>query len=460
MFESPRNKKTADIVWAGPVFAIVSFCIVRIFAIDGQRLAISLEISTSLTIVFVIYCLFSTTMQNRQERTRDAVALKWASEGRVLAENHDKLATLLATIPPDIFRTLDVHSDTELVETLIADAVLQGEKSRTTAKNQGKVKSLIGSTPRMTELLAAHLAESNNTTETATIAIIRKITEVKEEAGRLVAQLEQTRERVSFLHNDAQTKIEETSLLLEGLTQYQLQLDREIKSSIQSISAQIGELKASTSIIQDVNAMTNVLAINAAIEAARAGKAGLGFAVVSGEVRKLSKEVESAATDIERKISVVSLTVNEAMESIAELTRGEDEGQWISKIAFALPRLSKNFSSTVAELDGYVENTNAAVHGMLDAIVEALAQAQFQDITRQQIEQVQKGLALLGQHLNEVGAIMERDLSQPIDIMPFREVTDSMESNYTMMVQYKIHHETLGGTLPEAELKQPSIELF
>jgi methyl-accepting chemotaxis protein len=464
----PPPKKRADgIILAGALFAPVSFCAIWLFAAGATRLLGSLESALALTAGFVAYLFFSGKSRDRRTRPRDEAARSWVGEGLALAESRDKLEALISTIPPDFLRASGERtaagtgeSELRIVGALIEGARLRKEESATAALNQGKVKAFIDSTPRLTELLRAHLTESNATTETAAIAIIRRITEVKDGAGHLVAELDKTKARVTFLHADAQSKIEETSRLLEGLTYYQLQLDREIKESIQSISAQIKELKSSTSIIQDVNAMTNVLAINAAIEAARAGKVGLGFAVVAGEVRKLSKQVAAAAADIDQKITVVSQMVAKVMKSIADLTKGEDEGQWLSKIAVALPRLSKDFGSTVAELEGYVGNTHEAVRAMLDAVIDTLGQAQFQDISRQQIEQVQKGIMILGERIKEVGEIMERDLSQPLDIKPFREIADSLESNYTMMVQRKVHRETLGGPSVDKDRAQPNIELF
>ena len=425
---------------------------------ESQRSAIAIASAVGIIVAFLLIRLVSILSSSRLEFSRDEAAKSWMDRGRALEESQGKLEALLAGVPPELVPI--GASQLAVIEALIDGARRRQEECRAAAQNRGKVKSLLDAAPRVTELLRAQLAESNGSTETAALAIIRKVTEVKDQAGRLVAELENTQSRVAFLHSDAQAKIEETSKLLEGLTYYQLQLDREIKDSIQSIRAQINELKSSTALIQDVNSMTNVLAINAAIEAARAGTVGRGFGVVAGEVRKLSKQVAAAAVDIEQKITIVSQTVDRVMKAIADLTQGEDEGQWVSKIAFALPRLSKDFGSTVGELDGYVRNTHDAVRAMLDAIIAALGHAQFQDITRQQIEQVRNGLEMLGHQVVDIGGIMDRDWSQPMDIGPLRELADTMKASYTMLVQHKVHHEALGSSLGEAGKPRPGIELF
>ena len=70
--------------------------------------------------------------------------------------------------------------------------------------------------------------------------------------------------------------------------------------------------------IQAISKQTELLSLNAAIEAARAGDAGLGFAVVAAEVRKLSEETRSATRNAKREISSVQVATNEAVEAISQ----------------------------------------------------------------------------------------------------------------------------------------------
>ncbi|QDT69872.1 Methyl-accepting chemotaxis protein PctC [Planctomycetes bacterium MalM25] len=73
-------------------------------------------------------------------------------------------------------------------------------------------------------------------------------------------------------------------------------------------------------VIQDIAEQTNLLALNATIEAARAGEAGKGFAVVASEVKDLAKQTASATDDIRQRIEGIQGSTGEAVDSIREIT--------------------------------------------------------------------------------------------------------------------------------------------
>ncbi|MCI2235641.1 methyl-accepting chemotaxis protein [Helicobacter sp. CaF467b] len=103
----------------------------------------------------------------------------------------------------------------------------------------------------------------------------------------------------------------------------------EISASMQNVSdktmeatRQAEDIKEIVGVIKDIADQTNLLALNAAIEAARAGEHGRGFAVVADEVRKLAERTAKSLGEIEANVNVLVQSVNEMSESIKEQTEG------------------------------------------------------------------------------------------------------------------------------------------
>jgi twitching motility protein PilJ len=112
-------------------------------------------------------------------------------------------------------------------------------------------------------------------------------------------------------------------------------------------SQEIGEI---VELIDDIADQTNILALNAAMQAAMAGEAGRGFAVVADEVQRLAERSRNATKQIEALVRTIQADTNEAVSSMEASTAGVVEGANLAENAGDALREIENVSNYIAEL--------------------------------------------------------------------------------------------------------------
>jgi twitching motility protein PilJ len=182
--------------------------------------------------------------------------------------------------------------------------------------------------------------------------IARATTAIKEMTGAIDAMARDAAESAEVASRSvkvASRGAETVRATIQGMDQIREQIQETSKriKRLGESSQEIGEI---VELIDDIADQTNILALNAAMQAAMAGEAGRGFAVVADEVQRLAERSGNATKQIDALVRTIQADTNEAVSSMEASTTGVVEGAKLAEVAGAALQETENVSNYIAEL--------------------------------------------------------------------------------------------------------------
>lgn len=301
-------------------------------------------------------------------------------------------------------------------------------------------------------------------TEAAAYDMTSQLQAIDEVVGQLSNFVNATQSETCQLQEASETRILRMNEALQALDRYVQDRITDTRNDQQRIAHVVTQARSLTSLvdlIKNISGQTNLLALNAAIEAARAGEAGRGFAVVADEVRKLSNEADKAVNQINQGIQNVAQTIESQFQDKLSNQYIEAEQQTLEGFTRHLDEMGKSYQEVVAHETQVLIRVSEASSRLTDMFMHAVASVQFQDVTRQQIEQVSDGLGRLDNHADLLAERLTQLERPDFHFQPLAHHLEEIYSNYVMQSQRDSHQNAVGDSGARAvDTSGPKVELF
>ena len=263
-------------------------------------------------------------------------------------------------------RTQEALRQTQIAQIAMNDSeqakIFSEEKTEDILKAANRLEDVVEIVTTASEQLSAQIEQSSRGAEEQAHRIGEAATSM-EEMNATVMEVARNASNAASTADQAKVKAEEgskvVSQVVRGIEQVQHQ-SQEMKNDMSNLGKQAEGIGQILNVISDIADQTNLLALNAAIEAARAGEAGRGFAVVADEVRKLAEKTMTATKEVGAAIRGIQDGTKKNIDNV------ERSGTTIQEVT----KLANNSGDSLREIVSLAEVTTDQIRSIATASEE------------------------------------------------------------------------------------------
>lgn len=252
----------------------------------------------------------------------------------------------------------------------------------------------------------------------------------------------------------------ETSSILQHFIDLLVQVSHQSMSTVNYIDDMTGHMDEVFGLLSDVKTIadqTNLLALNAAIEAARAGEAGRGFAVVADEVRKLSQNSEHFNEQIGQRIRTAQSSVSDAKQLVSEIASRDMTSTLLAKgrvdaMMVQLDEMNDLISGNLSRVSTIGDTINSSV-------TNAVRSLQFEDIVRQLMEHADERIDHVDQKLAEFENLLDAPAADEADTVDEPSIHDQTPQTQVSRDKPPAHASS-GHPVVQDSMSEGGVDLF
>ena len=266
----------------------------------------------------------------------------------------------------DLTRRLNIHNQDEF-------GILGTAFNRFVERIHGSIREVSSATEHVNEVALRVVSASNssmlNSDEQASrtnsvAAAINQLGAAAQEIARNAAQASQQASDARNLAEDGQQVVDRSIQAMNQLSD----MISASSSNIETLNSKTVNIGQILEVITSISQQTNLLALNAAIEAARAGEAGRGFAVVADEVRNLAHRTQESAQQVQGMIEELQVG---ARESVSTMSNSQRHSQDSVEIANQAGERLNSVTQRIGEIDGMNQSVATATEEQT-SVVESI----------------------------------------------------------------------------------------